>query len=52
MDEVPANPFVTDVAKAVQFKAVTGATNGDGTTGWQYDQSTGGVWPNHTGFTP
>jgi prepilin-type N-terminal cleavage/methylation domain-containing protein len=52
MDEVPANPFVTDAAKTVQFKAVTGATAGDGSTGWQYDPATGGVWPNHTGFTP
>lgn len=45
--ELPNNPM-NDLNTVV---AGTGAA-GDGTTGWQYDATTGGIWPNHTGWTP
>jgi type II secretory pathway pseudopilin PulG len=45
--ELPANPF-NDLNTVV---AGTGLA-GDGTTGWQYDETTGGIWPNHSGWTP
>lgn len=47
MDEIPMNPF----NNRNDFAAGTGAA-GTGESGWQYDASTGGVWPNHTGYTP
>ena len=31
--------------------AGTGAA-GDGSSGWQYNASTGGIWPNHSTWTP
>ena len=45
--ELPTNPF--NDLKTVA--AGTGAA-GDGSSGWQYDATTGGIWPNHTGWTP
>jgi len=45
--ELPNNPM-NDLNTVV---AGTGAA-GDGTTGWQYNATTGGIWPNHTGWTP
>ena len=47
MDEIPPNPFSDDNS----IVAGTGLA-GDGTSGWQYDVNTGGIWPNHTGWTP
>ena len=45
--ELPQNPF-NDLNTVA---AGTGAA-GDGSSGWQYDVNTGGIWPNHTGWTP
>ena len=45
--ELPKNPF-NDLNTVA---AGTGAA-GTGASGWQYDVSTGGIWPNHTGWTP
>ena len=44
---LPANPFnnLNTVA------AGTGAA-GDGSSGWQYAEATGGFWPNNTEWTP
>lgn len=45
MEEIPANPFnnLNTVA------AGTGA-DGTGSSGWQYNEATGGIWPNHVGY--
>ena len=45
--ELPTNPF-NDLNTVA---AGTGAA-GDGSSGWQYDVNTGGIWPNHSGWTP
>jgi len=45
--DLPANPF-NDLNTVV---AGTG-TPGDGSSGWQYDETTGGIWPNQSGWTP
>ena len=45
--ELPKNPF-NDLNTVA---AGTGAA-GTGASGWQYDVNTGGIWPNHTGWTP
>jgi general secretion pathway protein G len=45
--ELPKNPF-NDLNTVV---AGTGAA-GDGSSGWQYDVNSGGIWPNHSGWTP
>ena len=45
--KLPNNPY-NDLDTVV---AGTGAA-GDGSSGWQYDETTGGIWPNHTGWTP
>ncbi|HUT89541.1 MAG TPA: type II secretion system protein [Thermoguttaceae bacterium] len=45
--ELPSNPF-SDLNTVA---AGTGAA-GDGSSGWQYNASTGGIWPNHSGWTP
>jgi len=45
--ELPKNPF-NDLNTVV---AGTGAA-GDGGSGWQYDEDSGGIWPNHSGWTP
>ncbi|OHB84551.1 MAG: hypothetical protein A2V98_09115 [Planctomycetes bacterium RBG_16_64_12] len=45
--ELPNNP-INDLNTVV---AGTGAA-GDGTSGWQYNASTGRIWPNNTGWTP
>lgn len=49
MQEVPVNPF-NDQDTLKDVKA-TGELDGDGTTGWQYDETTGGIWPNHSDYT-
>jgi prepilin-type N-terminal cleavage/methylation domain-containing protein len=46
-DQLPTNPF-NDLNTVVPG---TG-TPGDGSSGWQYDVRTGGIWPNHSGWTP
>jgi general secretion pathway protein G len=45
--ELPNNPFndLNTVATG------TGAA-GDGSSGWQYNATTGRIWPNHSGWTP
>ncbi len=45
--ELPTNPF-NDLSTVV---AGTGGA-GTGASGWQYDETTGRIWPNHTGWTP
>jgi len=45
--ELPVNPF-NDLNTVV---AGTGAA-GDGSSGWQYDENTGDIWPNHSDWTP
>ena len=45
--ELPNNPF-NDLNTVA---AGTGGA-GDGGSGWQYDATTGGIWPNHSGWTP
>lgn len=47
-DELPVNPF-NDLNTVV---GVAAPLVGDDSTGWQYDVNTGGIWPNHTGWTP
>ena len=47
MEEIPPNPFNDDNT------VVAGAgAAGDGSSGWQYDVNTGGIWPNHSGWAP
>ncbi len=53
VDSVPNNPFddsnkVTPVAAAGQKPAGPVGALG----GWQYDRSTGEIWPNHQGYSP
>ncbi len=53
IDSVPYNPYddsnrVTAVAAAGQKPAGPVGSLG----GWQYDQSTGEIWPNHEGYSP
>ncbi len=45
MGEVPMNPF----NNLNTVEAGTGG-NGTGSSGWQYDEATGGIWPNHSGY--
>ncbi len=47
---LPANPYnnMNDVAAT----AADPATTADDSTGWQYNETTGGFWPNHNGWTP
>lgn len=45
MEEIPYNPF----NNKNDVKAGTGG-NGDDATGWQYDATTGGIWPNHADY--
>ena len=45
--ELPNNPF-NDLNTVA---AGTGAA-GDDSSGWQYDVNSGGIWPNHSGWTP
>ena len=45
--ELPNNPF-NDLNTVA---AGTGGA-GDGSSGWQYDANSGGIWPNHSGWTP
>ena len=45
--ELPKNPF----SELNTVAAGTGAA-GDGSSGWQYNASTGRIWPNHSGWTP
>ena len=52
VDEIPANPFNNLRTVAEVATAGTPPTTGTGASGWQYDKTTGGIWPNHTGWTP
>jgi prepilin-type N-terminal cleavage/methylation domain-containing protein len=49
-DEVPDNPFNADNSVVSVTATPTGA--GDGTSGWQYNATTGEMWPNNTEWTP
>lgn len=46
MQEVPLNPYNNQ-------RTVVAGTGGAGTgaSGWQYDETNGNIWPNHTGYT-
>ena len=53
MDEVPDNPFAdAAVANKVAATTSTSPASGDGSSGWQYNATTGGIWPNHATWTP
>lgn len=52
MDELPSNPFNNLKTVKEVTTAGTPPTSGDGTTGWQYDATTGGIWPNHKDWKP
>jgi prepilin-type N-terminal cleavage/methylation domain-containing protein len=45
MDEIPFNPF--NSLNTVKDVSGSGVVDGDDSTGWQYDEKTGGIWPNH-----
>jgi prepilin-type N-terminal cleavage/methylation domain-containing protein len=49
---LPSNPFNSLATVKAVAAAGTPPTTGDGTTGWQYDATTGGIWPNHSTWTP
>jgi prepilin-type N-terminal cleavage/methylation domain-containing protein len=52
LDEIPANPFNNQkTVKSITTNG-TAPTTGDGGTGWQYDEATGNIWPNHSGWSP
>ncbi len=51
LDEIPANPFNSLRTVAAVTTAGTAPTTGTGASGWQYDATTGGIWPNHTTWT-
>ncbi len=45
LEAIPTNPFNG-------LNTVVAGTGGPGTgAGWQYDASTGGFWPDHTGYS-
>ena len=52
LDDIPVNPFNSLKTVAAVATAGTRPTTGSGASGWQYDKTTGGIWPNHTGWTP
>ena len=49
--DIPANPFdnVNTIYAATTVPPTAPTTDKEG---WQYDEETGGIWPNHTGWTP
>ena len=47
-NELPANPF----NNSSDVTAGTGAAFIDDGTGWQYDATTGGIWPNNEEYYP
>lgn len=51
LDEIPANPFNGLKTVAAVPTAGTVPTTGTGSSGWQYDATTGGIYPNHSGWT-
>lgn len=51
LDEIPANPFNGLRTVAAVTTAGTAPTKGTGSSGWQYDATTGGIWPNHSGWS-
>ena len=50
--EIPTNPFNNLNTVAAVSTPGTPPTTGSGASGWQYDKTTGGLWPNHSGWTP
>lgn len=49
--DIPANPF--DNSNKVTSTDEEAPTTHTGTLGgWQYNPTTGGIWPNHDGWTP
>jgi len=47
VQEIPPNPYNNKSDVVEQAVAA-----GDDSTGWQFDTTTGLIYPNHTGFTP
>ena len=52
LEEVPANPFNNLKTVGAVPTPGTAPTTGSGATGWQYDVTTGNIYPNHTAWTP
>jgi general secretion pathway protein G len=52
LEEIPANPFNNLKTVGAVATAGTVPTKGTGTTGWQYDVTTGNIYPNHSTWTP
>ena len=54
IDEVPRNPFNDQNSVVIAtVNPATGTPDGpNGDNGWQYDVTSGGIWPSHTGWTP
>lgn len=49
--DIPANPFDND--NTIYIPTAVPPTGPAATVGgWQYDEATGGIWPNHTGWKP
>lgn len=49
--EIPKNPFNNKTTVAPVASAGTVPNGPVGDNGWQYDATTGGIWPSHTGWT-
>jgi prepilin-type N-terminal cleavage/methylation domain-containing protein len=52
IDAVPPNPFNGLATTGPVSTAGTPPTGGDGQYGYQYDATTGNVYPDHLGWTP
>jgi len=52
LDDIPVNPFNNLKTVTSVPNPGTPPTKGTGASGWQYDQTTGGIWPNHADWVP
>jgi len=50
LEVVPPNPY--DRSNAVSAASANRPEADNGNGGWQYDETTGNIWPNHPGWTP
>lgn len=50
LDQVPPNPY--DRSNAVSAAATSPPVADNGKGGWQYDETSGDIWPNHAGWKP
>lgn len=55
-DEFPFGPYIDGDLPTNPFNnlntVIDGTGTPDGSSGWQYDATTGGIWPNHEVPTP